>query len=298
MSRILIFGSTGLLGTEVARVFSERGWDLYMPGRAMCDFTSQDALLGPFLKKLEDVRCIINCAAYADVDEAEDCAEVGLVIASNITALQLIADAALERDIPVVHVSTDYVFGGTGSALYAEDVRPCPVNTYGWSKMMGECVLRASGCKHTIVRTSWLYGQTRPVFVNKVIDSVLSYQPIWAAADLIRVPTPASYVASCIADLVSAEEFGIFHCMPSGTATPYEVATAIQAMLWKGGQSAPISPQLLRYGSGAHRPVDVRLDCSKLVQELGYEGVPHWRAELEQYVTARAASLRSRDPKI
>ena len=154
-----------------------------------------------------------------------------------------------------------------------------------------------SACRFTIVRTSWLYGTTRPVFVNRVTDDLLGRRDVRAATDLIRVPTSAAYVASCIADLLAAEEFGIFHCMAGGIATPYEVAAAIHAMVWTGGTTAVLHPELRLHAQGAPRPYDVRLDCSKLVETLGYEGIPHWREDLVKYVAERLASRES-GPKI
>ncbi|RMH35366.1 MAG: dTDP-4-dehydrorhamnose reductase [Nitrospirae bacterium] len=218
---IVVTGANGQLGQAVQAVLHTHqivAWDL-----AQVDVTSLDAVR----KGIESVRpqLVINTAAYTDVDGAESHpTEAYRVNALGPRNLALVTGDA---GIPLLHVSTDYVFDGTATRPYHEFDRPNPISVYGASKLAGEEAIRALNPRHFIVRTAWLYHVHGQNFPNTIVN-LANRQPLRIVSDQYGSPTYAPHLAEAIAKLIDTTAYGTFHLAGSGGGTSwFEFATSL-----------------------------------------------------------------------
>jgi dTDP-4-dehydrorhamnose reductase len=220
MSRWLITGGTGMLGTDLAAVLRDNGHDVTSPSRLELDITDLEAVK----RAVADHDVVVNAAAYTRVDDAES--DEATATAINGTAAGTVAAAA--RDRTFIHMSTDYVFDGTATAPYPEDAQPNPVSAYGRSKALGERLVGEAHSSPIVLRTAWLYGANGPSFVRAIRSAADSRETISVVTDQTGQPTFTVDVAQRILDLVAAGvPAGIYHATNSGTATRLEFAQEI-----------------------------------------------------------------------
>jgi dTDP-4-dehydrorhamnose reductase len=220
MSRWLITGGTGMLGTDLAAVLRDNGHDVTSPSRLELDITNLEAVK----RAVADHDVVVNAAAYTRVDDAES--DEATATAINGTAAGTVAAAA--RDRTFIHMSTDYVFDGTATAPYPEDAQPNPVSAYGRSKALGERLVGEAHSSPIVLRTAWLYGANGPSFVRAIRSAADSRETISVVTDQTGQPTFTVDVAQRILDLVAAGvPAGIYHATNSGTATRLEFAQEI-----------------------------------------------------------------------
>lgn len=208
MKKILIFGSKGMLGTDVSQVFQNKGYEVYGTTHTECDIRSWDQVISTIQNIHPDG--IINCASYTQVDKAEEETEQAFNI--NAYGAEYIARGAKEYNIPVVQISTNYVFAGDQEDPYKETDTPNPISVYGQSKLRGEELVQEYNHRHYIVRTSNLYGVHGKNFVQTMLKLAQERESLQVVSDQIGNPTYTQDLAQAIEALLSDQaEYGIYH---------------------------------------------------------------------------------------
>jgi dTDP-4-dehydrorhamnose reductase len=298
--RILVTGATGQVGGALAARLG-RGTDLVTPDRAALDLAQPQDMAGVLDRIAPDL--IVNPAAYTAVDRAED--ERELAYRVNAEAPGALARWAARRGVPLVHVSTDYVFDGTGTRPWREEDATGPLSVYGASKLAGEAAVRAAGGPHLIVRTSWVYAAKGTNFLRTVARLACERAELRIVADQHGAPTSAGVAADAIAAMIDptgatlTERFaaaqGCVHVAAPGETTWLGFAVVIVAGLRARGvplvveRIVPIATA--DYPTKAQRPANSRLDLARLKAVFGI-APPLWDAALEPELDALADELR------
>lgn len=276
--KIAMFGKTGQVANEVQRRVP-RGVGVEAISRLCADFTSPDAVSGAAWAVDADV--FLNAVAYTAVDRAEDEPERAREV--NATAVGAMAEALAERDIPLIHISTDYVFDGTGDRAFRPDDPTAPLGVYGQTKLEGEEAIRASGVRHVILRTSWVFSAHGQNFVKTMLRLGAEREELTVVADQVGGPTPAAAIAdACFAiarKLAAGHPGGTFHFAGKPDVSWAGFAREImeQAALPARVKDVPSSA----YPTTARRPMNSRLNCSDTRQEFGVAR-PDWREGLRE----------------
>jgi dTDP-4-dehydrorhamnose reductase len=276
--RILITGAAGMLGVDVARAVEQAGHETVTLTRAQLDVTDRAAVAELVGGARADA--VINCAAWTDVDGAES--EPDRAQAVNGDGAGNVAAAAASAGAWIVHVSTDYVFGGDKAAPYVESDAAEPVSAYGRSKLDGErAVAAAAPSRHTIVRTAWLFGPGGRCFPKTILRAASQRPELSVVRDQIGCPTLTGHLAGALVTLAAQRTPGILHVAAAGQCSWCEFATAIVAAAGVDCSVRPISTS--EYPLPARRPAN-----SVLVSERGAPRLPDWRAGLEQFMSELA----------
>ncbi|TCK99835.1 dTDP-4-dehydrorhamnose reductase [Shimia isoporae] len=270
---ILVFGRTGQVATELQRQ-SDRVIAL---GRDEADLSNPEACAAIIAET--DAGAVINAAAYTAVDKAEE--EEALATLVNGKSPTAMANACLRRDIPFVHISTDYVFEGSGTAPWKTSDDVGPLGAYGRSKLAGEEGIRASGCCAAILRTSWVFSAHGNNFVKTMLRLSEERDSLTVVADQIGGPTPAADIAAAcleIADnMISGQSGGTYHFSGAPDVSWADFAREVFA---QAGRKVKVSDiPSIAYPTPAERPMNSRMDCSDLEQDFGIFR-PDWRAGL------------------
>jgi len=229
---------------------------------------------------------VINAAAYTAVDKAE--AEEAVAQQINSETVGVLAEACARRDLPLIHVSTDYVFDGNKTTPYIESDATNPLNAYGRSKLGGERAIHSSGVRHVILRTSWIYSAFGANFVKTMLRLGVERDELRVVDDQYGAPTAAGDLAAaifCIAhSIVHARAdamFGTYHYTGGGVTTWHDFAATIMAdAKWAGVRASVVPISTDEYPLPARRPKNSRLDCAKITRTFGITPVP-LRAALE-----------------
>jgi dTDP-4-dehydrorhamnose reductase len=280
MSDLLVFGRTGQVARELQNLAAVQGLGLHSLGRDAANLAQPGACAAAI--HAHRPCAVINAAAYTAVDRAE--LEEALATAINGAAPAEMALACAALKIPLVHISTDYVFPGTGQNPWAPDDVTAPPNAYGRSKWAAEEGIRASGATHTILRTSWVFSAYGNNFVKTMLRLSDTRDQISVVDDQIGGPTPARAIAAaCLAiaqQLQDApEKAGTYHYSGAPDASWCSFARAIFAAAGRTTQVQPIPTS--SYPTPAARPLNSRLDCSstKAIFDLPR---PDWRLGLRE----------------
>lgn len=274
--KILVFGETGQVARELAR--RAGAVQLNLCGRDAADFTDPAACAA--LVEASDADAVINAVAYTAVDAAE--AEEDTALLVNAAAPGAIARAAALRGLPFVHISTDYVFDGSGTDPWPVDAPTGPLGAYGRSKLAGEEAVRAAGGVHAILRTSWVVSSHGKNFVKTMLRLGADRDRLTIVADQVGGPTPAAAIADAclsIAAQLKADpaKSGTYHFSGAPDVSWADFARAIFA-------EAGLSPEVVdiptsAYPTPARRPFNSRLDCGGTLAVFGIAR-PDWRAGL------------------
>ncbi len=281
---IWLVGNKGMLGTELSDRLKASGVAFAGTDREV-DILDASAI-GAFARGKE-LEWVVNCAAYTAVDKAE--AEVDLCRALNATGPQNLARAAKRMGAKILHVSTDYVFGGTASTPYREDDPVCPQGVYGRTKAEGEELVRLACAEHVIIRTAWLYGRHGPNFVFTMLKLMAEKEKIGVVADQRGTPTNAADLAGAIVSIITAAriEYGTFHFTDRGETSWFEFARAIQALGRKCGildrECAIEALTTAQYPTKAKRPAYSVLDKNKIMTAYAL-AIPEWETSLEAFI--------------
>ena len=225
------------------------------------------------------ITAVINCAAYTDVERAED--EEALAHRVNADAVGALGRIAAGAGIHVVHVSTDFVFDGRRDGAYTEDDPPNPISAYGRTKLAGERALAGSGCSHAIIRIQWTYGRSGRHFISKVADLARSRDRIMVVDDQRGAPTATTDVAAAILGLLDARAEGLYHFAAAGEATRFDVARVIVDHLGFSTIVEPCASDTFPMKAG--RPANSRFDCTHIEALLG-RSIRPWREALIEYL--------------
>ena len=310
--KILVLGATGQIGFELLRSLAPlgvvsagtRGGDLGDGTRCLDVDLAQTASLASALEAANpDI--IVNAAAYTAVDRAED--EPDLADRVNHLAVAEIATWAMRHEARVIHYSTDYVFDGTATRPYREDDRTAPLGVYGSTKLAGEEALRASGARHLLLRTAWVYAPRGHNFLRTMLRLGTERDELSVVSDQIGAPTPARLVAQTTASLmhvwldrgVTAEEGfdGTYHVAARGRCSWFDFAGAIlpgakeRGLIERVPRLVPIASA--DYPTRARRPAYSVLDCGRLEAAFGLQ-LPAWEAGLAE-VLDELASARAKN---
>ena len=246
-AKIAVLGGKGMLGSDVAALCREQGCEVTVLDLPEFDITKasdvEEALVGKDL--------IVNCAAYTDVEKAESEPEVAYKV--NTEAVGRLGVLAKKANIWVLHISTDFVFDGRSERPYAETDEPKALSSYGSTKLAGERLLVASGCRHCIMRLEWTYGLNGSNFVTKLIKRAKSGGPLRVVDDQRGSPTATTEAAKVICKLLSKKPEGLFHFASSGYVSRFDMARFILDTL---GMSVDLqSCKSSDYVTAAERPL-------------------------------------------
>jgi dTDP-4-dehydrorhamnose reductase len=298
--RVLVTGVTGQVGSALLASLGKV--DTVVPaGRSLLDLTEPDRIAGALDRLAPEL--IVNPAAYTAVDRAEDERELAFLV--NAKAPSVIARWALQRKVPLIHFSTDYVFGGQASEPWCEGDPTGPLSTYGASKLAGEMAIREIGGAHLIIRTSWVYAATGTNFLRTIARLARERKDLRVVADQIGSPTSARVIAEAVAAiLVSctgnlhqrfAEAQGCVNIAAAGETSWHGFASAIIEGLRSRKVSLAVQSILpLRteeYPAKATRPYNSRLDLTRL-RGLFRIATPTWREALEPELDRLAQDMR------
>ena len=286
---ILVTGANGQLGNEIQKV-SKHSQDHYIftdvcDGYEKLDITNLDAIR-QMVAQL-DVKCIINCAAWTNVDAAETAGDI--VEQLNAKAPENLAMAMKEVEGLLVHISTDYVFGGDPyNTPCREDQKGSPTGVYGQTKLYGEQRILATGVKHIIIRTAWLYSEFGKNFVKTMLSLTATKPQLKVVFDQCGTPTYAGDLADVIYDIIENRKFdnneGIYHFSNEGVCSWYDFTKVIAQMA--GHTTCDIQPCYSdEFPSPVKRPAYSVLDKSKIKDTFGIT-IPYWTDSLRKCIAA------------
>jgi len=280
--RILLFGKTGQLGWELARALPVLG-EVAAYGRSELDLMRPDRLVSVVRAEKPDV--IVNAAAYTAVDRAES--EPELAFAVNATAPGIMAEEAKQAGALLIHYSTDYVFDGTKQGPYVEDDEPNPLGVYGRSKLGGERAIVAAGCRHLILRTSWVYGPRGDNFFLTIRRLAAQRDELRVVDDQIGAPTTANMISDATARILAAtpDVVGLFHLTAAGVVSRFGFAAAIVREVGLPTRIVPVPSG--EFATPARRPLNSVLDNGALERTFGLR-LPPWESGLADCVQTLA----------
>lgn len=294
---VWLIGCKGMLGSEIVRQF-ENGDIAFVGTDRDVDITDRGALQR-FADAHEGITWIINCSAYTAVDKAED--EEAAAAALNDTGAANIAREAKRIGAKMIHISTDYVFDGSGSSPYTEDMPLSPIGVYGKTKAAGEQAVQESGCEWYIFRTAWLYGYDGRNFVYTMIQLMNSRDRITVVHDQRGSPTFAADLARCIVMTVLAAANGqaipqgVYHCTDLGEITWFDFACEIYRIGREKGKitnECRIEPCTTdEYPTRARRPAYSVLSKAKIQKAL-HTVLPDWKESLRAFISSPLFSLK------
>jgi dTDP-4-dehydrorhamnose reductase len=270
--KLLLTGRNGQVGSELQRILQPA----VATDHAALDLADADAIRRVVREAKPEV--IVNAAAYTAVDKAEG--EPELAMRVNGAAPGVLAEEAGRLNALLVHYSTDYIFDGAKRSPYVEDDAANPLGVYGRTKLEGETRIRASGCRHVILRTAWVYGQGGN-FVRAILRQAEKGAPLRVVDDQIGAPTWAADIASVTAALIGTNAEGVFHVSAAGAASWYEVALEILRLVRRQAEVQAVSTA--EYGAKAPRPRYSVLDNSKL-RASGVAPIESWQARLAEHL--------------
>jgi dTDP-4-dehydrorhamnose reductase len=288
---VLVTGANGQLGSEM-RLVSKSSADRYiftdvveLPGvdTMILDITDLDAVRK--VVREYDVKAIVNCAAYTNVDKAED--DVELCALLNSKAPENLAVAMKENDGVLVHVSTDYVFGGEPyNTPCTEDRKGTPTGVYGQTKLDGEIAIRNSGCHHVIIRTAWLYSEFGKNFVKTMMNLTSTKPQLKVVFDQTGTPTYAWDLAEVIYHILENRKWegndGVYHYSNEGVCSWYDFTKMIAE--YAGNDSCEVLPcHSDEFPSKVRRPSYSVLDKTKIKEIFGIS-VPYWTDSLKKCI--------------
>lgn len=278
---ILVTGANGQLGNEM-RIVSRNSQDHYF----FTDVAELDITNAMAVEKMvndNDIKAIINCAAYTNVDKAEDDYDFAELL--NATAVKNLAQAIKKNDGILIHVSTDYVFGGTkNNTPCSEDEPANPTGVYGITKLHGEQSIIETGCKHLIIRTAWLYSEFGKNFVKTMLNLTATKPNLNVVFDQVGSPTYAYDLAQAIFNIVENRKYeghdGIYHYSNEGVCSWYDFTKMIAE--YAGHTDCDIQPcHSDEFPSKVVRPSYSVLDKTKIKKTFGIH-VPYWTDSLKR----------------
>ena len=298
--RIVLLGRGGPVGRELERVLPSLG-RVAAFSRDDADLERLDAIRDLIRRESPDI--VVNAAAYTAVDKAESEPDRARII--NAEAVNVMADEMARLDGWLVHYSTDYVFDGTKSGGYVETDATNPLSVYGTTKLAGEQCVAASGCRHLIFRTSWVYADHGSNFIRTILRLAQEREELSVVDDQIGAPTSAARIAAVTAAAIGRlgggqgdpPASGLYHLAASGATSWHGYAECIVAAARANGMPLRVESGRIRpipssaWPQAARRPANSRLDTTRLQATLGVT-LPHWQDDVRQVVEI----LSSRKP--
>jgi len=287
--RILVTGANGQLGSEMRKLGAVSPNEYIFTDVAELDITDKAAVMA-FVEQTK-IDVIVNCAAYTNVDKAEDDEATAELI--NATAVRNLAEAAKVQDATLFHVSTDYVFGAEGNTPRSEDMPTNPLGVYGTTKLHGEQAIQEVGAKAIIIRTAWLYSEFGNNFLKTMLRLTAEKESLNVVFDQVGTPTYAGDLALVIFSIIEGNIYigneGTYHFSNEGVCSWYDFATEIA--IAAGHDGCNIQPcHSSEFPSKVTRPPYSVLDKTKIKKTFGVD-IPHWRDSM-LYCLERLGALR------
>jgi dTDP-4-dehydrorhamnose reductase len=284
--KLLVLGAGGQVGRELCRIAWPEGYRLAAFGHGEIDIARREAVSAAMAREQPDL--VVNAAAYTAVDRAETEREAAW--AANCTGPANLAAACAEAGIPLIHISTDYVFDGSKPGPYLEDDPVAPLGVYGASKEAGDRAIREALADHVILRTAWVYSAHGHNFVKTMLRLAADRPVLRVVADQTGSPTGAADIAAAIATIAGRlaagdRRWGTYHFAGGGTATWHAFAEAIFELAepWRGPPPRVEAITTADYPTPARRPANSVLDCSRVGAAFGIVPRP-WRAALADVI--------------
>ena len=283
---ILLFGGGGQLGRELTALAAARSVSLRAPAHAEADIAEPESVAAAIAAAHPAI--VVNAAAYTKVDEAET--EIAAATRGNATGPAVLAEACARAHLPLVHVSTDYVFDGTKAGAYVESDPVAPSSVYGRTKADGEAAVRTRHREHLILRTSWVYGVHGRNMLKTALRLARERDELRFVADQRGCPTSTADLAEAILHvaprLATGEPlFGTYHFAGTGAATWYDFVCHIVAVQAEttGRRPRVVPIATAEYPTPARRPANSELDSSRFAATFGFRAQP-WRTGVERAV--------------
>ena len=278
MKKILVTGANGQLGSEMRKLGAVSPNEYIFTDVAELDITDKDAIME--FTKQQDIEIIVNCAAYTNVDKAEDDEATAELI--NATAVRNLAEAAKAVDATLFHVSTDYVFGAEGNTPRTENMPTNPLGVYGQTKLRGEQAIAEVDAKAIIIRTAWLYSEFGNNFLKTMLRLTAEKESLKVVFDQVGTPTYAGDLALAIFSIIEGNYYagneGIYHFSNEGACSWYDFAQEIATAMRH--DKCKIQPcHSNEFPSKVTRPPYSVLDKTKIKETFGIE-IPHWRESM------------------
>ena len=283
MHNILVTGSNGQLGNELRLIVEEKDKvnNYFFTDVEELDITNKSSV-SQFLHA-NKIDIVVNCAAYTNVDKAEDESEIADLI--NHIGVKNLAESCKERDGFLIHISTDYVFDGTKNTPYTETDKTKPLGVYGETKLRGENAILNSGCEYVIIRTSWLYSAFGNNFLKTIQRLTAEKENLKVVFDQVGTPTYAGDLANVIYTIIQRDgadiKNQIFHFSNEGVCSWYDFAVAINEASKHSCNIQPCHSD--EFPTKVLRPHFSVLDKSKIKKDFGLE-IPHWRTSLKHSI--------------
>lgn len=274
---ILVTGSNGQLGHSIRDISGDSANRYIFTDVAELDITDKSAIIS--MMETENINLVINCAAYTNVDKAEDDFDTANLI--NNTAVRNLAEACKQFGTTFIHVSTDYIFDGSSNIPYTEDMPLAPLGVYGDTKLHGEQAVQESGCDYIIIRTSWLYSEYGKNFVKTMMMLTEQRDNLNVVFDQAGTPTYAGDLARAIYDIVENNKYsgnnGIYHFSNEGVCSWYDFAHEISELARTECDIRPCHSN--EFPSKVNRPHYSVLDKTKIKTTFGLT-IPYWKDSL------------------
>ncbi len=294
--KVLVTGTGGQLGFDVMEELTRRGYEGIGADRSeteadfehvQMDITDKDRVFEIVRELKPDV--IVHCAAWTNVDGAEDPAKLEAVRAVNVDGTRNLAEAAKEVDAKFVYISTDYVFDGEGSEPWKpDDKNYAPINVYGQSKLDGELEVSRILDKYFIVRIAWVFGRNGKNFIKTMIEVGKKHSVVKVVDDQIGTPTYTVDLARLLVDMIETDKYGYYHATNEGGYISWaDFAEEIYKDVGMDVKVEHVTTSEYEKIAGktvAKRPFNSRLDKSKLVQN-GFEPLPTWQDAVERFIS-------------
>lgn len=280
MTRVLVTGTRGMLGSEVVLALA-RSCDVTGADIDDFDLTDPEATRCAVRAVAPDV--VVNCAGYTDVDGSE--ANRELAFAVNAAGAGNLAREAVSLGAYMVHLSTDYVFDGKKGGPYNEDDEPHPLSVYGESKLAGEREVQGAGGHHLIVRSAWLYGHNGGNFVETILKLAAETEGLQVVEDQVGPPTSATDLSLILKELITARAQGVVNATNSGSCSWFQFAEKI--LEYSGIRGVSVQPVTTgSFPRPARRPPYSVLSLERLSGVIGWVPRP-WHEALRDYIAER-----------
>ena len=295
--KVLVTGTSGQLGFDVMEELARRGYEGIGADRSETDAEFEHVVLDitDADKVMEVVRevkpdAIVHCAAWTNVDGAEDPANLEVVRAVNIEGTRNLALAAKEVDAKFVYISTDYVFDGSGERPWEpDDKNYAPINVYGQSKLDGELEVSKILDKYFIVRIAWVFGRNGKNFIKTMIEVGKNHDVVKVVDDQIGTPTYTVDLARLLVDMIETDKYGYYHATNEGGYISWaDFAEEIYKQAGMNVRVERVSTEEYEKNAGepvAKRPFNSRLKKSKLVDN-GFKPLPTWQDATERFIAS------------
>ncbi len=289
--KVLVTGTSGQLGFDVMEELARRGYTGIGADRSdsdaefehvILDITDKEKVFQVVKEVNPDV--IVHCAAWTNVDAAEDPNNLNVVRAVNVDGTRNLAEAAKEVDAKFIYISTDYVFDGQGERPWQpDDKNYAPLNVYGQSKLDGELAVAETLDKYFIVRIAWVFGRNGKNFIKTMIEVGKTHPEVRVVDDQIGTPTYTVDLARLLVDMIETDKFGYYHATNEGGYISW--ADFTEEIYRQTGMDVKVNRvTTAEYGeSVAKRPFNSRLDKSKLV-ENGFTPLPDWKDAVKRFL--------------